>query len=418
MEYTFVLPVHFFRTAGGEFACESAFVKHLLEMRHNIPPQFTAIRVCGPTMSQEQFQYIAAHAGYINEQRDGIFFTPLHPSGVRARVFWLHHAIPTFRKIWNAVKSAGLVHAGPSMDVFQPIEIAGLISGKLQRRKTIAVVDIDVRNDSTRAWKLKMSNRKRFIAERLIFDPLRNAQLWWMARYCSLALFKGKSMVEDYGRGRPSVKNFFDTAHSASHVIPVERLEDKRQRLNSGNSPVRCVYFGRIVKRKGVDLCIRSIVEAREKHRVDISFTVIGDGPEKEALVALVEELGAQNYVLFREPVSFGPALFEALYEFDVLLAAPLTEDTPRSAFDAMAAGMAICAYDTEYYQTLEQLGHTVVTTPWISVPGMASGIAALANDRERLVRAQGVARQIALENTQEIWLEKRATWTRKFCGL
>ena len=224
------------------------------------------------------------------------------------------------------------------MNLFQPNEIVALVSAKLQKRKTIAVVDIDIRNDSRRARSLNMISQKRYLAERLIFDPLRALQLGWVARNCSLVMFKGKALVEDFGRGRPSVKNFFDTAHSPEHIIPVDRLDQKLARVRSAEGPVRLVYFGRLVQRKGVDLCLRSVVQAREKLGAKVTFTIIGDGPDKPALEALAKELKAEAYVSFVPPVPFGPALFDALYDCDVLLARPA--DRRHAAFGLRRDGL------------------------------------------------------------------------------
>jgi glycosyltransferase involved in cell wall biosynthesis len=303
------------------------------------------------------------------------------------------------------------------MDVLRPNEIIALFAAHLQKRKSIAVVDIDPRKDSRRARTLGMISRSRFMAERLFFDPLRNLQLKWVARNCSLVLFKGQALVDDFGGGLPNVKNFFDTAHSTEHIIPQNRLDEKRARLKADESPVRLVYFGRIVERKGVDLCLRAVVEAREKFGANVSFTIIGDGPELAAVKALAKEIASEDFVSFVPPVAFGRDLFDLLYGYDMLLAAPSTEDTPRSAFDAMAAGMAICAFDTEYYRTLAGLGSMVVTTEWMSINRMAQAIADIAIQRDRLIQAQLTARQLAIENTQDHWLETRAGWTREFCG-
>jgi len=418
MEYTFVLPTAFYRTGEGTFVCESAFAEHLALLRDRLDPKFTSVRVCGPRMSDEDYRRVASHVAQIDEQRDRIYLTELNPQRATALGYWLHHAIPNARLLWNIVRRAGLVHSGPSMNVFHPNETIALVCAKLQGRKTIAVTDIDIRNDIGRAVRVGMITRGRYIAEFLVFEPLRRLQLRWAAANCSLVLFKGSALVADYGRDRPWVKNFLDPAHSARHVIPVERLERKTERVRSGQGPLRCIYFGRFVQRKGVDLCIRSIVEARQKLGRDVTLTVMGDGTDKDALVALVAQLGAQDYIRFAEPVAFGPAFYDALYDYDVLLAAPITEDTPRSAFDAMASGMALCAYDTEYYRTLEGLGPTVLTSPWMSVEGMAANIGALAADRPRVAVAQQSARRLALENTQESWLDIRAQWTREFCSV
>ena len=53
-----------------------------------------------------------------------------------------------------------------------------------------------------------------------------------------------------------------------------------------------------------------------------------------------------------------------------------------------------------------------------MSVEGMAANIGALAADRPRVAVAQQSARRLALENTQESWLDIRAQWTREFCSV
>lgn len=418
MEYLLVLPVTFYRTSEGQFACESAFAEHLRELHQRIPAQYDVIRVCGPTLTPEDYEQNKAHLGHIDEQSEKIFYSALYTCPTRALEFWTKQAFSTYRTIWRAVRGAALVHSGPSMNLFQPVEIFALLSAVALGKKTVAVVDIDIRKDPARAHHLGLISTKRYTIERFLLEPLRRIQLWTVARLCSLALFKGQSLVDDYGKGRPSVKNFFDAAHSEQHVIPEDRLQAKRARLlDASSGPVRFTYFGRLVGRKGIDYCIRAVVKARTELGADITFTIIGSGPEEEKLRALIEEQKAESHVFLEPPIPFGPKLFARLFELDTLLAAPLTEDTPRSAFDAMASGMTLCAFDTEYYQTLAGFGPMVRTTRWLEVDDMARALVEVAADREGLVRAQEAARRFALENTQEIWLEKRLAWTEEFCG-
>lgn len=417
MEYVLVLNVPFYRVSANEFACESAFASHLRVLHHRIPAQYDSIRVCGPSMPAEDYQSNKGHLGHIQEQQEKIFLTELYLSNTRYVEFLKSSALSTFKKLWQAVSKAGLVHSGPSMNLFQPIGIFSLVAAKLLRKKSIAVLDIDIRKDVERAYQLGMINKIRYLIERFIFEPLRRLQLRWVARNCSLVLFKGQALVSDYGNNKDSVKNFFDTSHSSQHIISESLLAEKINRKYTQDQPIKCVYFGRFVARKGIDYCIRSVVQARKIYNANISFTIIGDGPEKEKLASLIKEQDAQQFIFLRPPIQFGPELFDTLYGFDILLAAPLTEDTPRSAFDGMAAGMALCAYDTDYYLTLAQFGPMVKISPWLNVEAMAETIAGLAKDLAALASAQIDARKFAEENTQEIWLEKRLKWTEEFCS-
>jgi len=417
MEYLLVLNVTFYRVSAGEFACESAFADHLRVLLRSIPSQFNSIRVCGPLMSLADYQHNKGHLGHIKEQQENIFLTGLYPNNTRFVEFLVSSAFSTFKTIWLAVSKAGLVHSCPSMNLFQPIGIFSLVAAKLLRKKSIAVLDIDSRKDVEREYQLGMTNKFRYLLERFIFEPLRRMQLGWVARNCSLVFFKGQALVSDYGNGKDSVKNFFDAAHSSQHIIPKDQLMEKVNSHKIQDQAIKCVYFGRFVARKGIDYCIKSVVQAKNKHNANISFTIIGDGPDKEKLASMIKQQDAEKFIFLQPPIKFGPELFGALYHYDILLAAPLTEDTPRSAFDGMAAGMALCAYDTDYYLTLAKFGPMVRVSPWLDVDAMAETIANLAKDPNALANAQIEARRFAEENTQEIWLEKRLMWTKEFCS-
>ena len=141
----------------------------------------------------------------------------------------------------------------------------------------------------------------------------------------------------------------------------------------------------------------------------------------------------------FHSAVPFGLEFFKTLQSMDVLLAAPLSEDTPRSALDAQASGQYVLAYDTYYYRDLQESGAAVEVVPWRNVEAMGRALVALFQDRDRLTKAieHGVA--FARQNTQEILAPKEAyldssgtarrddlhlteqqvsvTWTRFLCG-
>jgi glycosyltransferase involved in cell wall biosynthesis len=117
--------------------------------------------------------------------------------------------------------------------------------------------------------------------------------------------------------------------------------------------------------------------------------------------------------VHFHGPVPFD-AVFDLLYQCHVLLAAPLSQDTPRSALDAMASGQAVLAYDTYYYRELVTAGAAVVIVPWLDIEAMARSIADLSQDRERLAGLLRNGVEFARSNTQEVWLDRRVRWTQE----
>jgi glycosyltransferase involved in cell wall biosynthesis len=105
--------------------------------------------------------------------------------------------------------------------------------------------------------------------------------------------------------------------------------------------------------------------------------------------------------------------LFDMLYASDLLLAAPLSEDTPRSALDAAAAAIPLVAFDTSYYKDLQALGAAVHVSPWPDAEALGRNLAAVATNREALARDVERALLFARDNTQEIWLNRRIEWTK-----
>ena len=62
--------------------------------------------------------------------------------------------------------------------------------------------------------------------------------------------------------------------------------------------PVRLLFVGRLVERKGVHILIRALARVRE-HRVDAMLTVIGDGPQAVPLEAEARRVGVDAFVRF-----------------------------------------------------------------------------------------------------------------------
>jgi len=411
MDYLMVVEAPCYAVEPGRFATESAFAEHLRMLHARVAHRFDRFVVAAPCLTDEVYQANRDHLGYLGEAEDGIAYLPLHDLGRGIPDYWLRAFPRILPALWRAVGRAEVLHAGLAHDIFRPTAFFAVVFAILRRRKSLFFIDIDYRDKARKWYALGEWSRRAYLLNRYLLDPLRNLQVRMAARFCSLCLLKSAKLVEDFGGGRESVRNFFNTAHSAEHVISDAQLEKQLVRLRDADQPLRLVFFGRFVKYKGLDRSIRAVAEARDRSGRPLELLLVGRGDQQPLLERLVDELDARSWVRFHEPVPFGPRLFELLSSCSLALATPLIEDTPRAAFDAMACGLPVLAFDIVYYQDLRETG-AVETSPWPDVGALAARITQLDADRERLAAMAAAGVAVARENTQEIWLDRRVRWT------
>lgn len=147
------------------------------------------------------------------------------------------------------------------------------------------------------------------------------------------------------GEGVPREKivrlpNFVDTARF--HPLPPAEREALRVELGwSGRAVALCA--GRLAERKNVDLLLRAFAEAKQPLSAQRPLLAIaGDGPERERLLALREELG-----LSEDEVSFlgFERRIERLYQAaDLLVIASRVEGLPNALLEGMACGLPVLA--------------------------------------------------------------------------
>jgi glycosyltransferase involved in cell wall biosynthesis len=408
--YLMVLPVPAFSCGDGAFEIESAFAEHLRMLKAVLGPLAETLVIAAPELSSEARAKAATRFARIEPQRDGIHFHPMFPADL-GRVAYLRALPRVLSALYAEVKKADIVHASVSQ-LYRPFEFPALMMASVLGKKTISVTDIDHRQSAWMNLETGRWSRREYWVTRLLHDPFIHIQQVIGARRCSLVLLKGQRMAADYGRGRSNVKYFLDSAFSDDHIIPRDRLDRKLAALAAPGSNLEVIYFGRLVEYKGIDAMLHAVKRAVTQG-ARVRFQVIGAGPAEADLMALAAQLELGPAVAFVGALPFGPPLFERLYDAHVLLAAPLSEDTPRSALDACAMGQAILSYDTYYYRELAELGAPVETVPWRDTDALGDRLVQLDGDRARIAEMirNGVA--FARENTQESWLERRVTWTR-----
>jgi glycosyltransferase involved in cell wall biosynthesis len=415
MNYLMVLPVLFYRISEDVFATESAFCEHLRLLKRSLGPGFRQLTIAAPQMTRAVFLQRRNYLAEIDGPKEGIQYVPLEPGGVSRLAYWFKHVLRSARILWHEVGRACVIHAGPSLMLY-PRENLSILFGIIRRRKTIFVVDIDWRRSAWMNYKTGAWSGKSYWLAKTIYDPVFSLQVWLACRFCSLVLLKSGKLVRDYGGGRPQVKDILDAAHSSEHIISEPRFSAKMARLRSRSAPLKLVYFGRLTRYKGIDKSMEAIARIQMQGGPRISLQIIGVGEEEHKLRTQAIGAGIQDLVTFHGPIPFGVQLFQELINYDLLLATPLAADTPRNALDAMACGIPIVAFDIDYYVDLRERSGAVALVPWLDAEALVIQILALDRDRDELAKMAQLGRNFAKENTQEVWLDRRAAWTRAYC--
>lgn len=413
MDYVIAVQAPAYPLSATRFATESAFAQHLRELRESIGGSFERVVLLAPALTDAQYAACRSHLGVVDLEADGVAFVPAHRTDTSAKRFWLHEAWDLWRRVRCTVRRAGVVHSGVSDDVWRPLMAMVNMAAWLERRPVMFLVDIDFREHSRRFRQVGLWSFRQYLINRLVYDPLVYLQVWFAPRMFQLVLLKSDSMVRDFGKGRAHVKNFYDTAHGLEDVLTDDELSERVRELRRIRQPLQVVFFGRFVAYKGLDRAIEAVRIARDRG-LDVHLTLIGSGDCEAALRCQVVDAGIEDVVHFVPPVPYGAALFERLRLMHVCVATPLVEDTPRAAFDALARGLPVLAFDISYFRDLAQASQAVVLSRWPDPMAMAERLEQMAADPELLATMAQRGVEFARLNTQAIWLQRRATWMRE----
>jgi len=172
---------------------------------------------------------------------------------------------------------------------------------------------------------------------------------WWCNRVDRIIAPTGKTygLLYDYGVRTPvdvipsgmDIARFAPSRHSAAEraatreecgVLPGERV---------------LLNIGRIAKEKNIEQVMRVFPKLLEIHP-DVRFVIVGEGPQRELLGKMAQELGISDHVTLT-----GPKPWEQIDRYyaigDVFVSASRSETQGLTYIEAMASGLCVCAvYD------------------------------------------------------------------------
>jgi colanic acid/amylovoran biosynthesis glycosyltransferase len=179
-----------------------------------------------------------------------------------------------------------------------------------------------------------------------------------------------------------------------------------RERAPSLDGRLRLISVGRLVEKKGIEYVLRAVRILRERG-VDVEYRILGDGPRREQLAALVGELGLEDRV--RPDGRHGQErVRDALEASDVLVAASVTaadgdeEGIPNVLKEAMASGMPVVGTRHAGIPELIEDGVSGLLVPERDGAALADALHRLALQPERWA-AMGRAGRATIEREYDI---------------
>jgi len=147
---------------------------------------------------------------------------------------------------------------------------------------------------------------------------------------------------------------------------------------------------------KGLQMLIQAFAEVVRDGSAPARLVLIGEGPLRPELAALVGELGLSDSVIL---AGAAPDARELVGAFDVAVQSSESEGLPNAVLEAAAAGVAIVATDAGGTREILDAGRVGVLVPVRSEEALAAGMRRLVTD-EPLRRDLGALAQAFVVET------------------
>lgn len=203
--------------------------------------------------------------------------------------------------------------------------------------------------------------------------------------------------IEFYNR----LKAIFPQRENDVYFIPYGVALPSFQRKQNARQPLKIVFLARLTESKGVyDLPL--IQEMLSGNGINVQWTIIGDGPEKENLKS---KMAGYKNAIFHTPAS-NEAVLRLLQQQDVYVLPSRLDGLPVSMLEAMSVGCVPII--SEFNQGIKQMlpAHAGFILPIGDISAFAESIGHLDKNRNELEKRSIAARSLV---EQKFNIENRA---------
>ncbi len=214
----------------------------------------------------------------------------------------------------------------------------------------------------------------------------------WADRFIVLAEAMQNELLLD-GYVREHIIHMFNGVDT-DHYAPQDGKQKARANFGKQTGTL-LVFTGRLVSIKNLPCLLRAFKKAVVQCK-DLHLVLVGDGEERDSLIALTNELTLQSYVTFVGLVS---NVHDYLQAADIFILSSFAEGNSNSLLEAMSCGLACISTRVGAAAEVLDNGKCGVLVEPDSVDQLADSIIRLVSDPIEQKRLGALARQRVLDN-------------------
>lgn len=215
-------------------------------------------------------------------------------------------------------------------------------------------------------------------------------------------------LVQIYGDSDPKRPHLIPFFTSSVYQAQWKDAGTRIQNMVRPHEPLRCLFVGRLVFAKGVDVIIRSIAQLK-KDEFAVSLTIVGDGPERAKLETLAKNLNLGNDIKFIGNVGWA-SLADLYASSDVFIHASRKEGFGKVIVEAMTFALPIIGTEVGISRELLSPPRCGIIIPPNDSEVLATQIKQVMNNypcfSELGSNARQKARDYLLENVEQQYRE------------
>jgi len=196
----------------------------------------------------------------------------------------------------------------------------------------------------------------------------------------------------------------------SGEVAFLERGEARRRLGLRDEGPI-VGWMGRLIGVKGGDLLLRALARLGPNAP---EVAIVGDGPEREPLGRLAQQLGLAEQVHFTGEISDGARFLRA---FDAFALSSRTEGTPIVLFEAIAAGLPLVVTRVGGIPNVVDESEALLVEPDDEAELAAALRQVLADPVAAASRAERARRRMDEQFALEPWLDRYEALYRSLAG-